>query len=293
MIIDYCNRDETECPVTFAYSQFDLWMSFTKMERDNIDQTIEAIKNNKDLITIYFAQEFIEHDLSLYPIFELKTGYILDIHVDDEYLDDEHEREYFSHATTTLTITSVKNGEKDKTITMIPDSSMNESFVGTTAPTVTLDCLFSGFITRALNLKRAVTEQDYDEWLNNELDKTYYFYHRDYGITQEQVIFLFAFGDISLRPRLIHDISEVIKRKWNEGMKLEYPNMLEGIIRAEVTNSLSDYFLITSSFPKEILKFQVTKFEKHIEEYGDRYRKLELLQKELDFANECLKRYKE
>ena len=287
MIIDYCDRDITECPIAFAYSQFDLLRKITIMERDNVNRTLELMKDNKDTLIIYFAQEFIEHDLGLYPIFELNTGYIFKIHIDDKFINDENERKNFSHAETRLTITSVKAGKEDKTITMIPVSQMFESFVGTTAPTVTLGCLFSGFITRVLNLKRAVTEQDYDEWLNDELDHTDYFYHEKYGITEEQVIFLFAFGDISLRPRLIHDISKVIKKEWNEEKELKYPNMLKGIIRAEIICGLSDYFLINSSFPKEILEFQATQFEKYDETYGKSY------QKEFDFVNECLKHYKE
>lgn len=69
--------------------------------------------------------------------------------------------------------------------------------------------------------------------------------------------------------------------------KIKYPNMLKGIIRAEIICGLSDYFLINSSFPKEILESQATQFEKYNKTYGKSY------QKEFDFVNECLKHYKE
>ena len=279
-----------------VHSELQVREAMIRMDHDDKEATNELIKKGESIGTIYIPQEFDERLDFIFHDFELIEGFIVKLYASDEYLDDEESRGKFDE--TYLDITSVKNGEEDKHFKLDLHSVPNEGFVYYGPYTITVPCFFSGIISYYMKHKGPFTAKDYIEWKNGNVCHTYLFYHHEYGFTEEQLAFLFKFGEQDLRPVMIHDIAQIVHKRWDEYPEDKYyriDRMFMGVIRAEILCEFQDYFLLTSEFRKEIFETKLNELKDHIEYSKKHVRNYhpEKDEQAVAFLEECLKRYKE
>lgn len=293
MRIDYKGWHGRECMV---HSEMQLREFMVRIEYEEKEVTYDLIRKGEDIGTMYIPLEFNEQLLDgLFHDFDLINGFIVKIHTSDDYLDDDYHHGHF--AKTYIDITSVKNGEENDYFKLPVVSVHNEGFVYYGPYHVTIPCFFSGIISYYMKHKGPFTAKDYIKWKNGNVCHTYFFYHHDYGFTEEQLAFLFKFGEQDLRPVMIHDIAQIVNKKWDSESSFHSRMdwMFIGVIRAEILCGFHDYFLITSEFKKEIfekvldyLKDDIESSKKYVRNYDS-----EKDEQAVAFLEECLKHYKE
>jgi len=244
------------------------------------DEVYDLIREGKDILTIYFPQEFKEYSKWIVYKFDMITGYIIKVNSTDKFLYDEQFRGRY--ADTFIDVISIRNGKEDKHIKLQIVSVANEGIVYDGHPELTLRCFFSGIISFFMKLSKPMTVQDYEEWKNDDAYKGYYFYHQEEGMTEEQIEFLIVFADESMRTQLIYDIATRLNEKYVSKTPLRIiHNKFKPIIEGELKGEYADYEIIVSSFNKEILKEELDKFREDNNEQA------------VTFVEECLKRIKE
>ena len=277
------------------HSKMQLLEFMYRMDFEESETTSEVIKDNGNIATIYIPYEFKEISDTTFLEFELIHGFIIKFHVDDPYFDDEKSRGGLEH--TSLDITSVRDGKKDKHLELEIESVDTEGFVYRSPHGSTISCFFSGIIPYFIFHKDIFTVNDYMTWTHHKEFHHDFFYHHEYGFTEEQLAFLFKFGEQDLRPVMIHDIAQIVHKRWDEYPENKYyriDRMFMGVIQAEILCEFQDYFLLTSEFRKEIFEIKLNELKDHIEYSKKHVRNYypEKDEKAVAFLTECLKHYK-